>query len=780
MAEPSSRSAPFLASSGARLLGRYTLLGKLGAGGQGEVWRARGHLLGNEIALKILRPALAQSEDAWAALEHEHAIASRLDHPLILKGFAPERDAEVAALPMEFAPGGDLRRLRGATYLEIVPVLMEVVQALAHAHVRGVVHRDLKPGNVLFDARGHVRLADFGIAGMVLDSGAAAAGSRIGVSPFTASPEQLRGEPPSPADDIYGLGALAYELLSGYPPYYPRFELARVLVEPVPPLKPMHPAPDQLIELVMAMLAKRGAERPRSMLEVGELLEATLNDTLTLTFEGPGSMAEPFGSPPTLPLSVVLRAVPTVAPTRPLEPVRLAEPIQPAVPVAFLEPVELVEPVGRVEPRQLAEAARASEVVAPDEPPVPPAAAPDADPAKPTPEQDRAALWNEVRHARAANPADVEPARRSRWPWIVVIAIALAAVVSSIWLPRWAPELSQWTPPPLELPRWVAPSSVTNLLASVDQWMGHDAATPAGVPRAALSPVRTVQPPAATLSPTATAAIAPQATALPATAQPGAPIDRAPRLNADSAAPQPGELALPRGWRKRAWRLDTRLTALRARGADDWAGASYSAADKSLREAREAGAAGDAEAVVEQLTRGERLADALDESASRAAASALASGEQALAAGDGAAARAAFANAARIDPGEMQADAGLVRASPALRARAFAELRTRAAALEAENRFGEALEAYDAALSLDPSLSFAQQGRAHAELRAQLRSRLQALINDPRPLASAAARGQAAHLIAQANAASADAPLRALAARLASLLPQYHKPAGTP
>src|SRR5688572_4942715 len=189
---------------------RYTLLEKLGAGGQAEVWRARDESAGVEVALKVLSPSAAHDESAWAGLVREHAIASRLDHPLILKVQPPYRENNFAALPMELATGGDLRRLRAAQYLDVVPVLIDIAQALEYAHEQGVIHRDLKPSNVLFDARGRVRLTDFGIAsapGMPQSQT-----SRPGLSPFTASPEQLRGDPPAISDDIYGLGALAYEL----------------------------------------------------------------------------------------------------------------------------------------------------------------------------------------------------------------------------------------------------------------------------------------------------------------------------------------------------------------------------------------------------------------------------------------------------------------------------------------------------------------------------------------------------------------------------------------
>ncbi|MGH8326074.1 MAG: protein kinase domain-containing protein, partial [Steroidobacteraceae bacterium] len=154
-----------------------------------------------------------------------------------------------------------------------------------------VVHRDLKPENVLFDSRGKVKLADFGIAGLLPAAGGNPVPHGAGHSPFTASPAQLRGEPPSAADDIYGLGALAYELLSGHPPYYPNFDLERAQTQPVPELEPTRQIPPELGRIVMRMLAKSADDRPSSMQQVIDELDTTLNATLCFAPAGADTTA---------------------------------------------------------------------------------------------------------------------------------------------------------------------------------------------------------------------------------------------------------------------------------------------------------------------------------------------------------------------------------------------------------------------------------------------------------------------------------------------------------
>jgi serine/threonine protein kinase len=267
-------------AEGLRIAGRYTLVEKLGSGGQGEVWRAVDQENPESVALKILSRSFVPGSDPWEMLQREYQVVRELDHPLILRTYPPICDGELAVLPMNLATGGDLRQLRGAPYVEVVPVLMDLARALEYAHEQGVVHRDLKPANVLFDARGQVLLADFGVAGRAQPDGQIDQ-ARTGWSPSSASPQQLKGLPPTPADDLYGLGALAFELLTGTPPYFPDFDVRRVLHDPVPAVVPVHLAPRRLLGLVRSLLAKNPRHRPQSMRAVIIGLSAALDEPMT-------------------------------------------------------------------------------------------------------------------------------------------------------------------------------------------------------------------------------------------------------------------------------------------------------------------------------------------------------------------------------------------------------------------------------------------------------------------------------------------------------------------
>ncbi|MFL6548371.1 MAG: protein kinase domain-containing protein [Povalibacter sp.] len=243
----------------------------LGAGGGGSVWLATDQQRECLVAVKILADELTQDASASAALQRENERVAGLDHPNILKVDGWFRSAEHAWIAMEYVSGGDLSRLRGRSASEVLRVTAPVARALAYAHSAGIVHRDVKPTNVLLTSDGIAKLADFGMALATAEL----PGSRAGLgSPCSMSPQQLDGAPASPSDDVYGFGALLYELLSGYPPFYPHASPERVRTEAPVSLTGNDLIPKSVAALIDRCLSKSPLDRPANMLVVADELEA--------------------------------------------------------------------------------------------------------------------------------------------------------------------------------------------------------------------------------------------------------------------------------------------------------------------------------------------------------------------------------------------------------------------------------------------------------------------------------------------------------------------------
>lgn len=259
-------------ASGQELSARFVLVRRLGAGGSGSVWLAQDNELRHFVAVKILADDLVQDVAAVAALQRECEHVRELIHPNILAVDALHRSPMHAWLAMQYASGGDLSQLRGRGCAEILRAIVPVASALAFAHGRGVIHRDVKPANVLLMSDGTPRLADFGIALAMAELPGTRAGRG---SPFNMSPQQLAGAAAAPADDIYAYGAMLYELLSGYPPFYPDAGNERVRTEK-PPSLASSAVPEQIAELIDRCLAKAPADRPASMEVVERELSAVL------------------------------------------------------------------------------------------------------------------------------------------------------------------------------------------------------------------------------------------------------------------------------------------------------------------------------------------------------------------------------------------------------------------------------------------------------------------------------------------------------------------------
>lgn len=247
---------------GFELGARFVLLRWLGRGGTAEVWLADDRARTSQVALKVL-DGTGEPPPGWATLLASQALPA--DHIVALRELV--RLDGRTLLVMDLMEGGDLGQFRGRPFESWADALDHVVAALAALHAAGFVHRDLKCSNVLLDGAGRARLADFGLLTPI---GAPGSG---GGSPYSASPQQLRGEAARPADDLYALGALLYELVSGHPPYYPEITRERVLYEPVPPLLPLAAVPVRVRELALRLLAKSAAGRPE-LSEVRAVLAA--------------------------------------------------------------------------------------------------------------------------------------------------------------------------------------------------------------------------------------------------------------------------------------------------------------------------------------------------------------------------------------------------------------------------------------------------------------------------------------------------------------------------
>ncbi len=200
----------------------YRIIERIGEGGFGAVYRAEQTTVGRDVAIKVVRPELANDADFIRRFELEARLVARLEHPHIVPLYDYWREPGAAFMVMRYLRGGSVAdRLANAEAkpLRLLALIGQIGQALHAAHQAGIVHRDLKPANVLLDERGNACLADFGIAKLLgNDSGATRMGEFMGSVAY-AAPEQLRGEAVSPASDIYALGVMCFELVTGRRPF---------------------------------------------------------------------------------------------------------------------------------------------------------------------------------------------------------------------------------------------------------------------------------------------------------------------------------------------------------------------------------------------------------------------------------------------------------------------------------------------------------------------------------------------------------------------------------
>jgi serine/threonine protein kinase len=286
------------------LLGeRFALERQIGAGGMARVYLGRDTVLDRPVAVKILNPGYSGT-DIGARFRREGRTAARLSHPNIVQvydaGEGELEGREVSYIVMEYVPGGDLKGLideKGPmTNDELAKLGADVSSGLAHAHERGVIHRDIKPHNILIDANGRPKLTDFGIARALDTTQATQTGSYLGTALYS-SPEQLRGEKVTPKSDVYSLGIALYQAAVGKAPFSGTpIEIAsqHVTREPDTPSVLGADLSDELETLILDCVNKDPDRRPTAQEVYERLREEAHHAPNTLAY----AAAPPISAPP--------------------------------------------------------------------------------------------------------------------------------------------------------------------------------------------------------------------------------------------------------------------------------------------------------------------------------------------------------------------------------------------------------------------------------------------------------------------------------------------------
>jgi serine/threonine-protein kinase PpkA len=244
----------------------YRILRPLGEGGMASVFLAVQESLDREVALKVMAPALAANAEFSERFLKEGKITAKLAHPNLVTVFDIGSHGTVYYLAAEYIPGGTLRERinAGLSVAEALDIACDVARGLDFAHGKGFVHRDVKPGNILFKADGTAVLADFGIAkAMDAQGGHTMAGASIG-TPDYMSPEQARAEQIDGRSDLYALGVVIYEMLVGHPPYQAADPFTVALMHVTQPLPQLPPEHAWLQPLIDSLMAKLPDQRPKS------------------------------------------------------------------------------------------------------------------------------------------------------------------------------------------------------------------------------------------------------------------------------------------------------------------------------------------------------------------------------------------------------------------------------------------------------------------------------------------------------------------------------------
>jgi tRNA A-37 threonylcarbamoyl transferase component Bud32 len=296
---------------GRTLDGRYQLRSLLGVGGMARVYLATDRVLQRQVAVKVLSPPDAQDPAVVERFRREARAAARLSHPNVVAVFDSGSDAGQHYLVMEYVAGESLAELlarQGSLAPQrAVELAIQVCAALAAAHAKGLVHRDVKPANVLLDGDGRVKVTDFGIAKATAADTLTGSGVVLGTAAYLA-PEQAQGGPVDARSDLYALGCVLYELLTGAPPFGsgpdgPQVAVAiRHVSEPPEPPSARNPQVGRGLDaVVLTALAKQPDQRYQRATDMQEALGRVLAGDATAGLDGLGAAGAPTEPLPGLP-----------------------------------------------------------------------------------------------------------------------------------------------------------------------------------------------------------------------------------------------------------------------------------------------------------------------------------------------------------------------------------------------------------------------------------------------------------------------------------------------
>src|SRR6266581_1265441 len=281
-----------------QLFGNYKITHKLGAGGQGTVYKATDQKLGRTVVVKVLPAELTVKETNLKRFEREARLASALDHPNICTIFDMDEAQGLHFISMQYVEGKNVRQLVNGRPLELESALrigIQVADALASAHARGIIHRDIKSGNVMVTDSGQVKILDFGLAKLLDETAARTSGidrtdlTEVGVPYGTATyaaPEQARGDKVDARADIFSTGVLLYEMLTGTWPFRGKstVDVRHAVIHDQPqPLSEARPGPTpaSLQRIIDKSMAKDPRDRYQKIAELGDELRKVLHDVST-------------------------------------------------------------------------------------------------------------------------------------------------------------------------------------------------------------------------------------------------------------------------------------------------------------------------------------------------------------------------------------------------------------------------------------------------------------------------------------------------------------------